>query len=100
MTTGIKESSAGTSKNQEQVLCGRALVKGQREAKCRKDMVYHVQINVKNILFEARKKATLESVQPFWPPSTTGAYCTLSREQRACGGRHITWFPHQDFKAI
>lgn len=68
MRTGVKASSAVTRRNQEQVLWARALMKGQR----RKDMAYRIQLNVKkNKLFEAKKKASLESLPPFWPPSKT-----------------------------
>lgn len=58
------------------------------------DILDHIQINVKKKKkFEARKKASLESLQPFWPPSKTRGYCTQFGEQCVCGGRQVTRFP-------
>lgn len=86
VTAGIKTSTAVTGRNQEQILVEGFLQKDSSKpsAEEKRHGVSHTNKCKKNKinLLEGRKKASLETLLPFWPPSKTWAYRTHFVEQR------------------
>lgn len=86
MTAGIKTSTAVTGRNQEQILVEGLLQKDSSKpsAEEKRHGVSHTNKCKKNKinLLEGRKKASLETLLPFWPPSKIWAYRTHFVEQR------------------